>query len=96
MLQKRDFNGNSHGYRRVMKTRSGFRQFRFPLFLLTVTVFIGFSLPGFAQEKVVLKEVKIAGNLRVEEDGIRLPAPPEAIRQAALTRCQGDLSNGFL
>ena len=55
-----------------MKTRSGFRQFRFFLFLLTVTVFIGFSLPGFAQEKVVLKEVKIAGNLRVEEDGIRL------------------------
>jgi hypothetical protein len=27
---------------------------------------------GIAQEKVVLKEVKIAGNLRVEEDGIRL------------------------
>ena len=55
-----------------MKPRSGFRQFRFFFFLFTLTVFIGFSLPGFAQEKVILKEVKIAGNLRVEEDGIRL------------------------
>ncbi|HEY7168112.1 MAG TPA: outer membrane protein assembly factor BamA [Candidatus Binatia bacterium] len=36
-----------------------------PVILLTLGV-------GFAQEKVKLSEVKIAGNLRVEEEGIRL------------------------
>ena len=55
-----------------MKTRSEFRQIRFLIFLLTVIAGIGSLDTGIAQEKVVLKEVKIAGNLRVEEDGIRL------------------------
>ena len=38
------------------------------------SVWLSFSLPSFAQsqEKVRLKEVRISGNLRVEDDGIRL------------------------
>ena len=55
-----------------MKTRSESCQIRFLIFLLTVIAGIGSLDTGIAQEKVVLKEVKIAGNLRVEEDGIRL------------------------
>ena len=55
-----------------MKTRSESCQIRFLIFLLTVIAGIGSFDTGIAQEKVVLKEVKIAGNLRVEEDGIRL------------------------
>jgi outer membrane protein insertion porin family len=55
-----------------MNTRSEFRQIRFVIFLLTVIAGIGSFDTGIAQEKVVLKEVKIAGNMRVEEDGIRL------------------------
>ena len=55
-----------------MNTRSEFRQIRFVIFLLTVIAGIGSFDTGIAQEKVVLKEVKIAGNVRVEEDGIRL------------------------
>ena len=55
-----------------MNTRSEFRQIRFVVFLLTVIAGIGSFDTGIAQEKVVLKEVKIAGNVRVEEDGIRL------------------------
>jgi outer membrane protein insertion porin family len=55
-----------------MKPRSEFRHLRFFIFLLTVIVFTGSLDTGIAQEKVVLKEVKIAGNMRVEEDGIRL------------------------
>lgn len=41
---------------------------------LPVTTFVADSLfrTGHAQEKVTLKEIKIAGNVRVEEDGIRL------------------------
>src|ERR1043166_4267491 len=45
------------------------------LFLISLPVLlIGFLLPrlGYTQEKVKLKEVKITGNLRVEEEGIRL------------------------
>jgi outer membrane protein insertion porin family len=45
---------------------------RLLIFLLTAIAVIGSLNTGTAQEKVVLKEVKIAGNLRVEEDGIRL------------------------
>jgi outer membrane protein insertion porin family len=57
-----------------MKLRSGFRQFHLLIFPLTLGcfIFLGFCRTGSAQEKTVLKEVKIAGNLRVEEDGIRL------------------------
>jgi outer membrane protein insertion porin family len=55
-----------------MNTRSEFRQIRFVIFLLIVIAGIGSFDTGIAQEKVVLKEVKIAGNVRVEEDGIRL------------------------
>ena len=57
-----------------MKTQPGFRRIRFPISLLTVLAltFMGFGQTGLAQEKVTLKEVKIVGNLRVEEDGIRL------------------------
>jgi outer membrane protein insertion porin family len=55
-----------------MNTRSEFRQIRFVIFLLTVIAGIGSFDTAIAQEKVVLKEVKIAGNVRVEEDGIRL------------------------
>ncbi|HEY3165763.1 MAG TPA: POTRA domain-containing protein [Candidatus Binatia bacterium] len=32
----------------------------------------GFTTPLQSQEKVILKDIKIAGNLRVEDDGIRL------------------------
>ena len=47
---------------------------RFPISLVTFLafIFLGFGQTGMAQEKVTLKEVKIVGNLRVEEDGIRL------------------------
>ena len=55
-----------------MKIRSESCQIRFLIFFLTVIAGIGSFDTGIAQEKVVLKEVKIAGNLRVEEDGIRL------------------------
>jgi outer membrane protein insertion porin family len=55
-----------------MKTGLESRQLRFPIFLLIVIAIIGSFKSGAAQEKIVLKEVKIAGNLRVEEDGIRL------------------------
>ena len=57
-----------------MKFRSGFRQIHFLILPLSLGCFIffGFCPTGSAQEKTVLKEVKIAGNLRVEEDGIRL------------------------
>jgi outer membrane protein assembly factor BamA len=42
-------------------------------FIGFVAIFI-FGLPttGQSQEKVRLKEIKISGNLRVEDDGIRL------------------------
>jgi len=43
----------------------------FPAMLLLL-VFAGSPGEGLAQDKVTLKEVKIAGNVRVEEDGIRL------------------------
>jgi outer membrane protein insertion porin family len=33
---------------------------------------VGFTAPLQSQEKVILKDIKIAGNLRVEDDGIRL------------------------
>ena len=55
-----------------MKARLASRQIRFLVLLLTVIAVIGLFSNGAAQEKVILKEVKIAGNLRVEEDGIRL------------------------
>lgn len=55
-----------------MKTRSESCQIRFFTLILTIIAGIGSFDTGIAQEKVVLKQVKIAGNLRVEEDGIRL------------------------
>jgi outer membrane protein insertion porin family len=56
-----------------MKFR-GFRQIRFLILSVSLGCFIFFGICriGSAQEKTVLKEVKIVGNLRVEEDGIRL------------------------
>lgn len=57
-----------------MKTQLGFRPVAF-LTLLSLSIFFfvfaWFDSP-LAQEKVTLKAVRIAGNLRVEEDGIRL------------------------
>jgi outer membrane protein insertion porin family len=72
-----------------MKTQSGFRRIHFCLSFLTFLslVFTGFGQTGSAQEKVILKEVKIAGNLRVEEDGIRLHVksrPGELFDRAAV------------
>src|SRR5262245_29607696 len=55
-----------------MKARLASRQIRFLIFLLTVIAAPGSSKNGTAQEEVVIKEVKLTGNLRVEEDGIRL------------------------
>ena len=57
-----------------MKLRSAFRKIHFLILPLSLGcfIFLGFCRTGSAQEKTVLKEVKIAGNLRVEEDGIRL------------------------
>ncbi len=57
-----------------MKLRSGFRKIHFLILPLSLgcVIFLGICRIGSAQEKTVLKEVKIAGNLRVEEDGIRL------------------------
>lgn len=43
----------------------------FPALLLFL-VFAGSAGEGRAQDQVTLKEVKVAGNVRVEEDGIRL------------------------
>src|SRR3989337_4548723 len=43
----------------------------FPAMLLFL-VFAGSPGEGLGQDKVTRKEVKIAGNVRVEEDGIRL------------------------
>jgi len=40
--------------------------------LLTCFLALNFSTPAYGQEKVALKDVKISGNLRVEDDGIRL------------------------
>src|ERR1043165_6449165 len=42
-----------------------------PTFVLAYLFFIGFTV-GFAQDKVKLTDVKITGNIRVEEEGIRL------------------------
>ncbi|MET0501401.1 MAG: outer membrane protein assembly factor BamA [Candidatus Binatia bacterium] len=57
-----------------MKTRSGFCRISSSVYfpILLAFVLIAFWRPSSAQEKVTLKEVKITGNLRVEEDGIRL------------------------
>jgi outer membrane protein insertion porin family len=57
-----------------MKTRLGFDRIPFLVILLTLIPvgLIGTSRSGIAQQKIILKEVKITGNLRVEEDGIRL------------------------
>jgi len=40
--------------------------------LLLILMIFGSAVTGYGQEKVALKEVKISGNLRVEDDGIRL------------------------
>jgi outer membrane protein insertion porin family len=70
-----------------METTLGFRPVAFLNFLFVsvfLFVFTCFDSP-LAQEKVTLKEVRIAGNLRVEEDGIRLhlkSRPGEAFDQA--------------
>jgi len=56
--------------RTVMKSRF-FTVFAVPL-LLACAFVLAIPPPGYSQEKVTLKEVKISGNVRVEEDGIRL------------------------
>jgi outer membrane protein insertion porin family len=73
LLQKRDLR-HPDGYFNVMKTRSGFCRISSSVYfpILLAFVLIAFGRPSSAQEKVTLKEVKITGNLRVEEDGIRL------------------------
>jgi len=48
---------------------------RFAIFCSVVCVFllsIGLAAPLHSQEKVTLKDIKISGNLRVEDDGVRL------------------------
>ena len=55
-----------------MKARSKTLQVHGSFLLLALAFFFSFRPAGFAQEKIILKEVKIAGNLRVEEEGIRL------------------------
>jgi outer membrane protein insertion porin family len=74
LLQKRDCRGIPDGYPQVMKRRSGFPRINFLILLLSLGCFVilSFYRTVGAQEKTVLKDVKIAGNLRVEEDGIRL------------------------
>jgi outer membrane protein insertion porin family len=72
LLQKKEFIVRPRSYLRVMKTGLESCQIHFLVFLLNLIAVIGSFTNGSAQEKVVLKEVKITGNLRVEEDGIRL------------------------
>ncbi|HXV81976.1 MAG TPA: outer membrane protein assembly factor BamA, partial [Candidatus Binatia bacterium] len=56
-----------------MKTRLEFSCIRFAVFLLFIVIFLIGAYPNAsAQSEVVLKAVRITGNLRVEEDGIRL------------------------
>jgi outer membrane protein insertion porin family len=58
-----------------MKPRLGLRLLRFLVFYLagvSLILLIGSSYRALAQEKIALKDVRITGNLRVEEDGIRL------------------------
>ncbi len=55
-----------------MKTRLEFSRIRFVVLLFAVVSLIASSHSAGAQNEVVLKAVKITGNLRVEEDGIRL------------------------
>jgi outer membrane protein insertion porin family len=56
-----------------MKPRSFCLQLAVLVFLLAATLLAEpFSRPANAQEKLTLKEIKITGNVRVEEDGIRL------------------------
>ncbi|TAK10009.1 hypothetical protein EPO44_00555, partial [bacterium] len=60
---------------------------RATLFLVLFCSLLILSAPSPAQEKVKLKEVKIQGNLRVEEDGIRLhlkTRPGDLLDQAAV------------
>ncbi len=49
---------------------------RFPLALLIFLLFgglvLGTSVSGQAQEKVIIQDVKISGNVRVEDEGVRL------------------------
>ncbi len=42
------------------------------LFYIVPSLIFSLSLPAAAQEKVQLKEVKVQGNIRIEDDGIRL------------------------
>ncbi|MGH7784197.1 MAG: hypothetical protein ACREO5_10205, partial [Candidatus Binatia bacterium] len=42
------------------------------LYICLALIILNISCPLEAQEKVNLKDVKITGNVRVEEDGIRL------------------------
>jgi len=55
-----------------MITRTEFHRIRAFVLLLTLIALVSSIDTGTAQEKVILKEVKITGNVRVEEDGIRL------------------------
>ena len=40
--------------------------------LLAFVVSAALTVKSWGQEKIILKDVKISGNLRVEDDGIRL------------------------
>lgn len=60
---------------------------RTALFFVLLCSFVTLPTPSPAQEKVKLREVKIQGNLRVEEDGIRLhlkTRPGDLFDQAAV------------
>lgn len=55
--------------------------------LVTFTVTLGLAMQVYGQSKVTLKDVKISGNLRVEDDGIRLhlkSRPGEAFDSAVV------------
>ena len=55
--------------------------------LLALVVSAGLTVKSWGQEKVLLKDVRISGNLRVEDDGIRLhlkSRPGEAFNSATV------------
>ena len=56
----------------MKSTKAAYSSISYGLTLLTVLLVLNFPARAPGQEKVTLKDVKISGNLRVEDDGIRL------------------------
>lgn len=56
----------------MKSTNAAYSSIRYGLTLLTVFLVLNFPARVPGQEKVTLKDVKISGNFRVEDDGIRL------------------------